>query len=244
MASREALTAYSEAQRRIVELAKQDLQDFWNLLDTSSPELIRDELLGFVPALVQQYGDVAAAAAADWYEGLRAAAIGGSYQALTGGTAPVDQVEGSIRYAVGSAFTGSPDDALALINGAVQRFVQYSGRETVARNVAVDKSRPRWARVPQGVTCAWCTMLASRGFVYHSKKSAGEMSGHYHDDCDCQPVPSWDKSPYIEGYNPDEMYGQYMSAREQAGSGNQKDIAAAMRRMFPESFTDGVITTQ
>lgn len=240
MASREALTEYAAAQRRVVELARQDLQEFWNLLDISNPALVRDELLAFVPALVQQYGDVAATAAAEWYESLRAESVDGRYQAIMASSADSELVAGSVRYAVGNVFDGSPDQALALLNGSIQRLVQYSGRETVARNVAADKSRPRYARVPQGVTCAWCTMLASRGFVYHSKKSAGELDGHFHDDCDCQIVPSWDKSPFIEGYDPDEMYGQYMSAREASGSGNQKDIAASMRRMFPDALTDGV----
>lgn len=240
MASREALTVYAAAQRRVVELARQDLQDFWNLLDLSNPELVRDELLAFVPALVQQYGDVAATAAAEWYEELRSVAVGGKYQAVTASGADLEAVAGSVRYAVGNVFDGAPDQALALINGSVQRLVQYSGRETIARNVSADRSRPRYARVPQGVTCAWCSMLASRGFVYHSKKSAGEIDGHFHDDCDCQIVPSWDKTPFIDGYDPDEMYGQYMAARDAAGSGDQKNIAASMRRLFPESFTDGV----
>lgn len=240
MASRDALTEYAAAQRRVVELARQDLQDFWNLLDLSRPELVRDELLAFVPTLVQQYGDVAATAAAEWYEELRAGNVPGRYQAVLASGADPEAVAGSVRYAAGGLFTDTPDTALASINGAVQRLVQYSGRETIARNVAQDKSRPRFARVPQGVTCAWCSMLASRGFVYHSKKSAGETASHFHDDCDCQIVPSWDKSPFIEGYDPDEMYDQYMSARNDSGSGSQKDIAASMRRLFPESFTDGV----
>lgn len=242
MASREALTEFASAQKRVVDFARQDLQAFWDLLDLSNPENVRNELLDFVPALVQQYGDVAATAAAEWYEELRRAAIGGSYQAVTAGTADPEAIAGSVRYAAGSLFSDSPQDALALINGAVQRLVQYSGRETVTRNVATDRSKPRFARVPQGVTCAWCTLLASRGFVYHSKRTAGETK-HFHDDCDCQIVPSWDKSPYIEGYDPEEMYGQYMTAREAAGSGNQRDIAAAMRRLYPESFTDGVTPT-
>lgn len=240
MASREALNAYSEAQRNIVALAKADLNTFWALLDLSNPALVRDQLLDFVPALVQTYGDVAASAAAEWYEGLRAKFVPGAFSAVTGGVVDADQVAGSVRYAAGGLFTDTPEQVLASLNGSVQRLVQYSGRETVARNVASDRSRPRYARIPQGVTCAWCTMLASRGFVYHSKKSAGETDGHFHDDCDCQLVPSWDKTPFVEGYDPDRMYDQYQAAREASGSGNQKDIAASMRRLFPDELKDGV----
>lgn len=242
MATREELNRYSTATARIVEFARADLNRFWLSLDLARPDAVREALLDFVPALVREYGDVAAAAAADWYEQLRAAAVSGNYRAVTGGVISVDQVSQSVRYAAGHLFTDTPEQALAVINGSVQRFVQYSGRETVARNVARDKSRPRFARVPAGATtCAFCSLVASRGFVYHSKKTAGETH-KYHDDCDCQIVPSWDESPFIDGYDPDALYDQYMTAREASGSHTASGIAAEMRRQFPESYTDGVVT--
>ena len=68
-------------------------------------------------------------------------------------------------------------------------------------NAARDPLSPRFARVPSGgETCKFCLMLAGRGFVYHSKKTAGEF-GHYHDNCDCRIVASWDKDG-VEGYDP------------------------------------------
>ena len=241
MSTREDLNYYSSASSRIVTLAQKELEKFWARIDHKNPAQARDLLLDFVPALVSTFGDVAAAAAADWYEQLRAKAVSSSYRAVTAGVVAPDQVQASVRYAAGHLFTGDPGQALSVINGAVQRYVQYSGRETVARNVAGDKSRPRFARVPQGaITCAFCSLVASRGFVYHSKKSAGETN-HYHDDCDCQIVPSWDKSPHIEGYDPEELYGQYRSAREQFGGVTAKEVTQSMRRAFPESYTDGVV---
>lgn len=38
-------------------------------------------------------------------------------------------------------------------------------------------------------TCTFCLMLASRGAVYHTRKSAGERK-HFHRECDCKMVPS------------------------------------------------------
>jgi len=246
MTTRDDLNLYSTAVSKVVGLAKADLDKFWQSLDLSNPLAVRDALLEFVPALVREYGDVAAAAAADWYEELRSGVIAGNYRAVTGGVVDVPQVEASVRYAAGHLFTGSPEQALSVINGSVQRFVQYSGRETIARNVSRDRSKPRYARVPQGrTTCAFCSLLASRGFVYHSKKKAalGKDGNKYHDDCDCQIVPSWDESPYIEGYDPDELYGQYQAARESADGTTARSITKAMRREFPESYTDGVETS-
>lgn len=61
-----------------------------------------------------------------------------------------------------------------------------------------------WARVPTGAeTCGWCWMLASRGPVYKTAKTAGarfefdagggelvgEQMNAWHDGCDCKIVP-------------------------------------------------------
>ena len=47
-----------------------------------------------------------------------------------------------------------------------------------------------FARVPTGTeTCTFCLMLASRGAVYHTRKTAGER-GRFHRGCDCKVVPS------------------------------------------------------
>ena len=86
-------------------------------------------------------------------------------------------------------------------------------------------------------------MLASRGPVYTSRDSAG-ANGHFHSNCDCRIVPFWDAvnvgpSRYastdttVEGYDPDELYDQYLDfyrdpafrdrcARAAAKGGNSK----------------------
>ncbi|MCL2737134.1 MAG: EndoU domain-containing protein [Propionibacteriaceae bacterium] len=68
-----------------------------------------------------------------------------------------------------------------------------------------DPAKPRFARVPRGITCSFCIMLAGRGFVYANDKAAGGLD-QYHGHCDCQIVPSWIpgqpmESP-ITGYDP------------------------------------------
>jgi hypothetical protein len=51
--------------------------------------------------------------------------------------------------------------------------------------------------VAVGDTCAFCTMLASRGAVYLSRESA--LSAKFHDDCDCVVLPFSDAGD-ISGY--------------------------------------------
>lgn len=242
MTTRRDLNELSALGSRAVELARAELEAFFYGLDLSRPELARDALLEFMPMLAQEYGDVAATAAAEWYEAQRLSQVGGRYAAVLGDVIPDVQVQGTVRYSAGHLFGDDPTQTLALLSGALQRFVLYGSRDTIARNVGRDPARPRFARVPTGAkTCAWCTMLASRGFVYLTRETAGIARDHFHDDCDCQVIAEFDKDhAHIEGYDPDGMYEMYQAARQASGSGDQKVIAAEMRRMFPESFTDGV----
>lgn len=240
MTTRADVDRLTAAQRRIVGMARADLTRLFAVVDLSSPATVRDALLDVVPQLVREYGNLSAVAAAEWYEEVHPA----TYTARLGPVAAVAQVQGSVRYHAGKLFSDDPRGALAGLSGSVQRYVAYSGRGTVARNVELDPRRPRYARVPSGSkTCAWCSMLASRGFVYRNEVTAG--SAHdFHDDCDCAVVPEWGQGPaYIEGYDPDRMYDQYMQAREASGGTTDKEIAAAMREMFPDEFTDSHVHT-
>jgi hypothetical protein len=239
MTSRADLDRLSAAQRELVRMAQNELAGFFSSVDLSRPELVRDALIEIVPLLTREYGELVATVAAEWFEEVHP----GTYLAQTASaTFPDDAIVENVRYHAGSLFTDDPYATLSGISGAIQRFVLYSGRTTVARNVQLDRERPRFGRVPTGAkTCAWCSMLASRGFVYLTKDTAGIVASDYHDDCDCQIVPEWDSgSSHIAGYDPDRLYDQYLQAREASGSGDPKDIAAYMRRMFPDDFTDGI----
>lgn len=76
-----------------------------------------------------------------------------------------------------------------------------------------DPRKPKFARVPTGdETCDFCLMLASRGFVYSSKMSAGGVKlDHYHSGCNCRVVAGWDGDD-VEGYDTDEIYDRWQSS--------------------------------
>lgn len=92
-------------------------------------------------------------------------------------------------------------------------YVKRSAFENMVQNCS--KNGIRYARVPSGrETCGFCFMLSSRGFVYTSKKAAGE--GHsYHTKCDCVIVPGFhedtgiDGDSQVEGYKPSELYKRF-----------------------------------
>lgn len=242
MTTRNDVERLSGASARIVTLARRDLAAAFGSLNLANPEAVRDALLEIVPALVREYGDVAATVSAEWYEEVRAGQVGGSYFAQTADTFPDGQMAATVRREAGHLWSDNQAKALAALSGSLQRFVLYSSRETVARNVQRDPARPRYGRVPRGArTCAFCSLLASRGFVYHSERTAGQFDD-WHDDCRCAVVMEWDaEGHHIEGYDPDALYDKYMAARDATGSGDPNTILAAMRRMYPNDFTDGVV---
>lgn len=243
MTTRADVDRLNQASRRLVTLAQQDLESIFNSLNLTDPAAVRDELLEIVPRLTAQYGDLAATAAAEWFEQLRDDQLGGQYTARLGDTIPVPQVQDTTRWAAGKLWGNHPVEFLAAIAGPLQRLIYYSARDTVRRNVATDPGRPRYARVPTGAhTCAFCEMLASRGFVYHTKTTAG-MFDKFHDDCDCQIVPEWDQhAAHIDGYDPDAMHARFLHAQREAGTGNTDQILAQMRRLYPDAYSDGVHT--
>lgn len=236
MTDRSDVDRLNEAQRELVRLARNDLTAFFGSVDLSTPERVRDALLEIVPLLVREYGDLAATVAAEWYESVHP----DLFLARTAPGVDPGRVQGSVRYAAGSLFTEDPGNTLAVLSGALQRFIVYSARETVARNVQRDPGRPRFARVPAGAkSCAFCNLMASRGFVYYTRETAG-LRDEFHDDCDCQIVPEWDSdNAVIAGYDPDRMFDQYTQAREVAQSGDPRVILSVMREMFPDAYTDG-----
>ncbi len=237
MTNRRDVDRLSDAQRELVRRARTDLASLLGSLDLTRPEAARDALVEIVPMLVREYGNVAATAAAEWYEDVRP----GTWNARTAESFPLKGVERGVRYHAGHLFGGDPADTVGGLSGAIQRYITYSGRQTIARNVELDPLRPRYGRVPSGAhTCAWCAFLSSRGFVYRSERSAGINDSDFHDDCDCQIVASFDaESAHIDGYDPDHFYDMYRTAQSATGAADDREIAAAMRDMFPDEFTDG-----
>lgn len=244
MVARESIEQYRTSAADLSELVAAELAAFFAALDLSRPEAVRDALLEFLPVLVSEYGQVAQALAMEWYDQVRAESVGtAGYLAaapLVASIAP-ERVEAKVRYLAGQLWTPDPVAILKGLTLASDKYVKQYGRDAVAWNAERDGAR--WARVPTGgKTCAWCLILASRDAVYVSEETALTRADgdRYHGFCDCQAVPIWGPDDYPEGYLPDDYYDMYRAAREAAGSGDMKDIAAALRREFPDAVNDGI----
>lgn len=223
---------YAQSQAQVVTLALAELSAFWDSLDLTKPTAVKAVIAEFLATLVEAYGSISSTIAADFYDEMRAAAAPSSrFVALAGIYGGVEQITGSANWAVQPLFPSieplfetdadgvdivvgerevPPDPVAALdrLNGATQRLVQDQGRQTMVENVERDPARPRFARMPIGKTCQWCLMLASRGAVYATSESAGELNS-WHDECDCQIIPSF--TPDDLPYDPEVLLRQYLA---------------------------------
>lgn len=234
MATPADVRQYRAATGQLSRMARADLNSLIASLNVSNPAAARDALLEVVPVLTATYGEVAASVAAEWYDELRAAGpAAGRFRAQPAAVVPTAAVQETVRWAAGALWQGDSAGLSSRLSGAVDRYVQQPGRDTISRNAGRD--RAKWARVPSGSeTCAFCLMVASRGFVYRSEQTASkDASGEkYHAECACVPVPDWSRNPVLEGYDPAAMYEVYNAAVMATGENrfDTKGILAEMRR--------------
>lgn len=182
----------------------------------------REEAAALMEALCAELSDMSAALAAGFYDDAREAS------GLSGWSAPADPrrepsaTERRVRSAAASvARTGLAAQFAKAMADRVDYEVRRAAGECIVSAGLSDPERPRFARVPSGAeTCAFCNMLASRGFVYLTAKTAGAFD-HYHPSCDCRVVPGWGYLPTgpsrgaaalttVEGYDPDALYDRYV----------------------------------
>ncbi|WP_418238285.1 hypothetical protein [Ellagibacter isourolithinifaciens] len=167
---------------------------------------------------VQAYDDKAAEFASQWYD-YRAEQGGARLkQAVTMTVYEPGSVDDVARYQA-KKLAKEGDAAFARACGEFARNDAFrSLNETIIANVGRDRDKgAMFARVPTGTeTCTFCLMLASRGAVYHSRKTAGEWR-HFHRGCDCKVVPSFESDPgaeLVQGVKPRELYARYKQFKE------------------------------
>lgn len=246
MPDRELIERYRRDTNALSGRVREELEDFFLTLDLSRPEAVRDAMLAFVPLLTQEYGQVAATLAAEWYEDLRSASGDTrTFRVRSAPAVPAAMTEASVKSAAGHLWTPSPEAALGVLSLAVDKQVKQPGRNTIMAN-ADREPGARWARVPTGEkTCAFCLVLASRSADYRSEESAlldHKTGEKYHGDCDCVPTRISSEEDYPDGYLPHDLYGVYNISAEKTGTRQDiETIAYDLRRRFPDRVRDGVV---
>jgi hypothetical protein len=192
-------------QRREIQLANSDLDavalqqlfDYVDSLSFADKAAYLDGVLGALPGIVTEFGDVSALLASQAYELAREQAEArGRFVVDLSAPPAAKQVEASARWALSPMF--APDSAMddkllerivkERLSSSVQRLVREGGRRTMVDNSMRDPAKPRYRRVlssSKSSHCDFCKMLAGRGYVYHTKDTAG-AGKHWHDRCGCE----------------------------------------------------------
>lgn len=240
MASRAELEAQAAAQGTVVAAAWAQLQAGWAQLGLTADTVLSPSAIAAIKELlgdiVSAWGEVAGTLAADFYDDLREQAeIPGGFTAYVPDPFNPGRVSGIVDWAatppVGQEL--DVDAMLAKLEGPAQRLLRQAQRDALEESARRDPARPRVARVPMGAeTCAFCLVMASRGYVYRTVDSAGGGSpeNRFHDLCDCEQDVTWSTDPVLpEGYDPGELYGRYEAARAAAGTADLRRILRELR---------------
>lgn len=218
-----AVDAQKAEARRYVETS---LRAFYDLNPDLSAEDFKTYSVEILAQAMQRFGDQAAVVACQEYDSV-AAELG--YD-----VAPADIVNEfepatvgrSVGYFMRNVTPLNFDSFVAAMVSKANDHVARAANRTIAGNADRPRDRKagmRYARVPTGrETCGFCLMLASRGFVYATRRSAGDTGGmfnYYHDRCDCR-VVAGNSETRVEGYDPDWYLKVYEDARRTAGVTN------------------------
>lgn len=136
-------------------------------------------------------------------------------------------VDRKVHYLAGFLNEGDRERFKSEVSDLTHYYCKRAAYDNMVANCR--GQRVKWARVPTGLeTCAFCFMLASRGFAYLSEKSAAEGRHGYHSNCDCVVVPGFegpDGNPRvkIDGYDPETMYRNWLSCAKTMGINKHAD---------------------
>ncbi len=198
MISAKEWQAYNEAVERIASGASSAVESgvlkWCDEHPGASAAEAREAAKAIMGEYAQGYDELASAFAAEWYDAQAGAAGARLQQAVTCTVYKPESADEVARYQVRKLIQGGEAEFARACGEFARNDALRSLNETIIANAGRDKKKGvRFARVPTGwETCAFCLMLAGRGAVYHTRKSAGEFR-HFHRRCDCKVVPN---TPY------------------------------------------------
>lgn len=193
--------AHQRAQLALRADVMADLTRMWTMFYTGDLDETFRKFASAAEILIRQRHAQSAGLAAAYFERFRAAEGAAGLVAPRVAQAPsAELVEQTLRAAglsgVKAATRAGKPPAAAGRNGLVKvlgtaaRVVLTGGRSTLVESVRADKSARGWQRVTSGSPCPFCAMVASRGPVFKTDRSARFEA---HDHCGCT------AEPYYEG---------------------------------------------
>lgn len=182
----------------------------------------RKAAIDYAAALVQKYGESAAAVSCEMYDGIAEAAGVLVPAAEPAAVATYGEVAKTVN---GMMKQEQPAETIA---NAIGRLVKRTGADTTLQNAKRDGAEFAW--IPHGDTCSFCLMLASNGWRKASKKTIkGEHAEHIHSGCDCEFAIRFDGKPDYAGYDPEKYRAMYDNAE---GDTWQEKLNAMRREQY------------
>ena len=255
------IDGYADSLEMVSTDMKRRLAEELDRIDYSQPVAdVRNQLIAVMQPYCWESRVVAARVASEFYDGIREFVLGERMGAIAIDNYDHDAVERRVRSAVTPLAKVQQTfywaDDIRLDEDYQREMTQRAGRElgralaeyvgygvkdaagnTIFGNGRRDPQRTKFARVPRGSKsypngCPFCQMLASRGFVYRSKLTAGGIDpDHYHDNCQCMVVPGW-KGASVEGYDPRDYDEGYQAYLDQDHSEHEAHVAETQRNRY------------
>lgn len=180
-----------------------------------------DAIITYAEALAQKYGAGSTELACQMYDAVA--------ELQHANVPPAEPAEITSRGEIARRMEAVKDSPPKLAQEA-GRLVKQAGADTMLKNAKRDKAEFAW--VPNGDSCAFCAMLASRGWQRASEITAsGGHAAHIHANCDCEFAIRFSKRFNVAGYDPDKYLKQYRDADGKLNEMRRVDYAANKERI-------------
>ena len=219
---------YINALARVSEAAAEEMRAFVQKNGISNTEAV----IAQAYALSTKYGEATGALACEMYDSIATAQKAKVASAVPAETVSLTKVRNSV-YAI--RLMPVPGEELPKLVGRLVKQVQA---DTMLKNAKRD--RAEWAWINDGGSCAFCTALASQGWLPASKaQMEGGHASHIHNNCRCEFAIRFEPLE-VEGYDPEALREEY----NEASNGNSASKIKAMRRANYQQNRDKITLQQ
>lgn len=192
-------------------------------------DVTAEDIIAYTKAVVDRYSDASSELACQMYD-----EIAEAQKANVPPAEPAESADyGEVAKAIHGVMKQSPDGNL--IGDPASRFTKRAAADTMLKNAKRDGAEFAW--IPSGDGCAFCQMIASRGWQRASKQTIqGNHADHVHANCKCQFAIRFDGRSSVEGYNPEKLRKKY----DEAEGNTWQEKLNSMRKDYREEHKDEI----
>lgn len=211
MISAKAFDAYTKATNKLAQTASKTVEaqtlELIEKVGINNVAAIREGSKSIMSSVMESCDNSAASLAAQFYDTQAFRTHPKLPAAITETTYSEELVDKVARYQARKLASGDAEGFARACGELALNSAKQSLNATIIANCKRDEDEGvRYARILVGYeNCSFCIMLAGRGAVYHSRKTAGELN-HYHRRCDCKIVPDFEGGDpmrtLVEGHDP------------------------------------------